>query len=534
MKVILAVAPARVVAARAAGVCGGATAQKMGLSMNKICTCYIGRACTPAARWLIMIFWVLAAIFGGIFGLPGFLSATSLTFSPTPGTPSSDAAIAFQNEFPDSNNGQTILVYARSMDGSPLVPEPASWDQGCYLASGPDNKTYVEGPLLKLFLELNQTVSAYSYPEIVSSFTSFCSIADLYRTKPILSQIMQTLAGALLSKDRSTTYMLINLKLPTNPTAAMAAVANANISAFATYLQQNLPPVEAQFPGIDMKLTGLPVFALDVLGGVETQLLSSEGVAFPLALLVLTIMLKSVRLLIIPMMCIVSSLLTSFLIMWPVALTFNVIQFCPSVMSSVTLALSIDYSLFLLSRFREEVGSRRPLNPQAVVINMMQYAGHTVLVSGCIICLCFLALLAFPVELLASVGIGSSICIAVTILCNCTLTPAMLLTFYPFFGDFHTYGFACWCCRKSCLKRGNCSRHKGQTDAKATTVVVVVAGDANDGFGFGTGDDDEPSSQLTEVLMPANGELIDATAGLRVDGEHDEDFGIEYDRGTCW
>eukprot|EP00966_Prymnesium_polylepis_P095373 2209344-Prymnesium_polylepis.1 len=53
----------------------------------------------------------------------------------------------------------------------------------------------------------------------------------------------------------------------------------------------------------------------------------------------------------------------------------------PSLMIAVALALSIDYSLFLLSRFAEEVAVHHQPVPKAVDI-MLATSGHTVLVSG--------------------------------------------------------------------------------------------------------------------------------------------------------
>ena len=216
-------------------------------------------------------------------------------------------------------------------------------------------------------------------------------------------------------------------------------------------------------------------------------------------------------------------------------------------MSSVTLALSIDYSLFLLSRFREE-GERSlrskaagsptagapALGQETVVVNMMQFAGHTVLVSGCTICLCFLALLFFPIEMLASVGIGSSICIAVTISCNCTLTPAMLITFYPFFADFHSFGFACCCCRKSCLARGDCSKRRC-----CQKQHLAVADDDSSGrpgaattYGFGG----EGGADLHEVLLAQNETNHHQMTPVASNShrEEDDEGNTEYDHKSCW
>lgn len=182
---------------------------------------------------------------------------------------------------------------------------------------------------------------------------------------------------------------------------------------------------------VDIKITGLLVFGIEVLKGTEHDLLVMDGTAFPLALVVLATILRSGRLLIIPGLSMIISIVTSYLIMWPIALHMTVISFAPSVMMSAVIAMSIDYSLFLLSRYREEIKGGR--GTVGAVLYMTWAAGHTVLVSGSTLVLCFLSLMFFPTALLSSSGLGCAIAITVTILVNLTLTPALLLTFPTFF-----------------------------------------------------------------------------------------------------
>ena len=149
------------------------------------------------------------------------------------------------------------------------------------------------------------------------------------------------------------------------------------------------------------------VFGIEVLQGTEHDLIVMDGSAFPLAMFVLAYILRAVRLLIIPVLCILTSILTAYLIMWPIALNMTVISFAPSVMMSTVIAMSIDYSLFLLSRYREELLNGR--KPYGAVEYMMSSAGHTVLVSGSTLAMCFLSLMFFPSPMLKSTGLGCAI-----------------------------------------------------------------------------------------------------------------------------
>ena len=114
------------------------------------------------------------------------------------------------------------------------------------------------------------------------------------------------------------------------------------------------------------------------------------------ALFVLALVVRSGRLLLIPVLNIVGSILCSFAIVYPIARDrlklvaaarrrrapppppppsfdtrlCSVVSFAPSMMMSVTLAMGIDYSLFLITRFREEV---RPAAPDVYICARCMY-----------------------------------------------------------------------------------------------------------------------------------------------------------------
>ncbi len=102
-------------------------------------------------------------------------------------------------------------------------------------------------------------------------------------------------------------------------------------------------------------LTGIPIFLDVIMAGVEKDAMTMDLVVLPISLCVLGVILKSFRLLIIPLLCVGVAALCSLSIVYFVALGEPVISFAPSLMQSLLIAMSIDYSLFLLSRYREEL-----------------------------------------------------------------------------------------------------------------------------------------------------------------------------------
>ena len=113
------------------------------------------------------------------------------------------------------------------------------------------------------------------------------------------------------------------------------------------------------------------------------------------------------RLLLVPLLCIVCTLAAAILTMYPVSRAMTVSGQAPSLMVASALAMSIDYSLFLLSRFAEEVQAGHGA-ARAVEI-MLATSGHTVAVSGGTLTLCFLGMILMPVHAIQTMGLAAAI-----------------------------------------------------------------------------------------------------------------------------
>merc|ERR1719258_130960 len=117
----------------------------------------------------------------------------------------------------------------------------------------------------------------------------------------------------------------------------------------------------------------------------------------------------------------------------------------PGVMSCILLAVSIDYSLFMLTRLTEEVDEGATI--EVALEASLASSGHTVLGSGFTLALCFLALCFFPLKFMQSMGLGVALTIVFAILSNLLLTPILLFTFPGFFA-VEPGGARCCCKRR--------------------------------------------------------------------------------------
>ena len=88
------------------------------------------------------------------------------------------------------------------------------------------------------------------------------------------------------------------------------------------------------------------------------------------------------------------------------------------------MGLAIDYALFVVSRFREELDAGR--DPSDAITTTMRTAGRTVLFSGLTVAAAMSSLLVFPQAFLRSIGFGGIAAVSVAMVAALTLLPALL------------------------------------------------------------------------------------------------------------
>ena len=131
----------------------------------------------------------------------------------------------------------------------------------------------------------------------------------------------------------------------------------------------------------------------------------------------------------VPLLIAAVSILTTFLLVLVLTYVTDVSFVVQFLIALVGLGVAIDYSLLLVSRWREERAHGRT-NDEAVV-RAVQTAGHAVLASGVTVAISLLALLVVPVPFLRSMGLGGMLIPLVSVAVVLTLLPALLSKIGP-------------------------------------------------------------------------------------------------------
>jgi uncharacterized membrane protein YdfJ with MMPL/SSD domain len=183
------------------------------------------------------------------------------------------------------------------------------------------------------------------------------------------------------------------------------------------------PPV-----GVKVMITGNPSIYYEEQHLGPTNLLHAEGCLVVPATLVLWYIVRNLRLLLIPLVSLVVSFLTATIFVLPITNVMPAFSAdVPPAMVSVVIALSLDYSLFLLTRFNES--QKMNYNLQKNIDVLLENTAHTIGVSGSLIVVAFCGAVMVQSENLQVAGVCLGATTAACMVVNATLTPALLLCF---------------------------------------------------------------------------------------------------------
>lgn len=219
--------------------------------------------------------------------------------------------------------------------------------------------------------------------------------------------------AAFVSDDGRTTFALIYLPPEGQSVAGLPAVEAALEGATVS--------------GAEVLLTGRPVLdAAEDSGGAGVLIEILIGAAG--ALLVLAWIFGSL-LALLPLLMAGISILASFLIIGGITSIISVSEIVQYLVSLIGLGIAIDYSLLIVSRWREEREAGH--GNEVAVQRAMETAGHAVVFSGTTVAIGLIALILIPVTLLRGIGIGGLVVPLVSVVISVTLLPVVLATIGP-------------------------------------------------------------------------------------------------------
>jgi hypothetical protein len=172
-----------------------------------------------------------------------------------------------------------------------------------------------------------------------------------------------------------------------------------------------------------------------MLRDIELNLGTMDAIVIPIAFALMLLLTRSLRLLVLPVVGMLLSLVFTFCSAALLTYAVPVMSYIPSLLMSLVLATAFDYCLFLCVRLREElladVDRVRPWGEH--VGTVLGTSGHTIVVSGLILCGTFLTMLALPLTFVRGMGLCAALSVVAALAVNLIVLPTLLLTFESFF-----------------------------------------------------------------------------------------------------
>ncbi|WP_169542201.1 MMPL family transporter [Solirubrobacter soli] len=267
--------------------------------------------------------------------------------------------------------------------------------------------------------QVNRTTGARSTPSIVA-LVRLGAPAESGQARERILRVRSALAGPgvasvvsytpggdrrLVSRDGRSTYLLATFR-------------NNDLGA-RTRIEQRLGDV----PWV--VLGGGAIAAPAIGDQVSKDIARAELIAFPILFLLTLLVFRSPVSALLPLAVGAATILLSFLAIRIINLHVNPMSiYALNLINGLGLGLAIDYSLFMVSRFREELAAGK--DRETALSATLRTAGHVVAFSAITVAAALAALIVFRQRFLYSMGVGGALCALIAAGVSLTLLPALL------------------------------------------------------------------------------------------------------------
>ncbi len=179
------------------------------------------------------------------------------------------------------------------------------------------------------------------------------------------------------------------------------------------------------FDGVTVRAGGEVMGSVQIIDQTKKDLLAMEAISLPLSFVVLVWVFGGVLAAALPLAVGVFAILGSMAVMRAITFATEVSVFALNLILALGLALAIDYTLLIVSRFRDEVagGAGR----DEALVRTMVTTGRTVLFSAITVALSMAAMALFPMYFLTSFAIAGVAVVAFTAAASLVVTPAAIV-----------------------------------------------------------------------------------------------------------
>ncbi|MHB0914724.1 MAG: MMPL family transporter [Thermoleophilia bacterium] len=316
-------------------------------------------------RWQVVIAWV-ALLAASVFFAPRLAGVTIGGGFDTPGSESARAADLLQEEFGLGYRRAVQIIYH---DPDAVVADPVFAEQ------------------------------------VRASVERIESIPGVEGVTTYYSSGIESLA----SPDRTATYAIVSFSGHEDEIKRL-------VPAILEQAQRDIT--------LEVHVLGGPAFDYDLEETSKKDLWQAEKYALPAIIIILVVVFGSLVAAGLPALLGGASVSLTLALLFFLGHRFDLSIFVLNMVTMVGMGLGVDYSLFIVSRFREELAAGEPV--RAAIENTLATAGRAVVFSGAAVIVGMAMLVPFNFIFMRSLGLGGMLVAAVSVVIAVTLLPAVL------------------------------------------------------------------------------------------------------------
>jgi trehalose monomycolate/heme transporter len=304
-------------------------------------------------------------------------------------------------------------VFGKLSSGDNFTPPASQSQREANLADQVFGRN--DADVVVLYHSTAMTVGDPAYRQAVTGALASLPRADVARVTTYWSSG----SPSLVSTDRHSTYAVLQL------TGADDAARHQTYDAIKT----DLTPASLAADGVTARVGGNVPMEVAINSEVTADIAKAEGFSMPVLLILLLVIFGSLAAASLPVAIGGIAILGSFTVLRLLTMATTVSIYSVNITTILGLGLGIDYGLFMVTRFREEL-HRQP-TVQHAVARTVATAGRTVAVSGITVAVALTSLMLFPEDFLRSMGYGGVATVGVDVLAALIVLPALLAVLGP-------------------------------------------------------------------------------------------------------
>lgn len=396
--------------------------------------------------WIIILLWLIIITPISAFFSARVMESMSTEWSFVPAGSESDKALEIiENEFPPSNESliavmksETGFAFNATLFNRTIQRSNQTIDDLIEATIAAANDNFLYGLFLSLYV--NESVYEWGIGKFENIISPFILFPGLIMTFPNQSNIWEDFWTQMFFEDDTVTMILIGLEVSSSGFSAMGV---GEQSAYFEYIQELRDHISDKLlkdinlaalvlgievdPDTETKITGSLAISYDSLESSEADRERMDFLTVALVIIILFIVLRSIVAPTVPLVTMGPALLLANTVLYFLGNFIEIGTFAPVIVTVLGLGVGVDYSIFILTRFIDEIQEGK--TREEAVVTSVTMSGRAIFSSGLVVIMGFGALLIPNIELIQSIGLGAIIAIICGLLSAFTLLPSLLYVF---------------------------------------------------------------------------------------------------------